>query len=44
MAVKKIVVHRIKRRTHRKGVHSKNNTSRLKNSKIYKKKYKGQGR
>ena len=31
-------------RRKRKGVHSKNNTSNRKNSKNYKKKYRGQGR
>lgn len=31
-------------RTKRPGVHSKNNTSSLKKSKNYKKKYRGQGR
>ena len=28
----------------RPGIHSKNNTSKLKSSKVYKKNYKGQGR
>lgn len=31
-------------RKKRKGIHSKNNTSRSKKSKNYKKKYRGQGR
>ncbi len=33
-----------KRRKRRRGVHAKTKTSKLKNSKNYKKKYRGQGR
>jgi len=33
-----------KPKTKRKGIHSKNNTSKLKSSRNYKKSYKGQGR
>ncbi len=33
-----------KKSVKRKGVHSKNKTSGLKSSKLYKKKYRGQGR
>jgi hypothetical protein len=34
----------IKKNVKRKGMHSKNKTSSLKSSKLYKKKYRGQGR
>ena len=34
----------IKKKINRKGVHSKNKNSVLKSSKLYKKKYKGQGK
>jgi hypothetical protein len=33
-----------KAKSNRKGVHSKSKTSKLKSSKLYKKKYRGQGR
>lgn len=35
---------RVKIKVRRKGVHSKNECSNLKSSKLYKKRYKGQGR
>ena len=38
------VVSYITRKKKRKGIHSKSKTSVLKNSKLYKKKYNGQGR
>ena len=41
---KAIWVYREKKRKKRKGVHAKSKTSNTKGSKIYKKKYKGQGK
>lgn len=41
---KQITTSRIKVKRKRKGVHSKNNTSRNKNSRNYVKKYRAQGR
>jgi uncharacterized protein YnzC (UPF0291/DUF896 family) len=41
---KQIVINYIKNKTKRKGVHSKNKQSKLKSSKNYVKKYRGQGR
>jgi hypothetical protein len=35
---------RVKIKVRRKGIHSKNNCSNLKSSKLYRKTYKGQGR
>lgn len=35
---------RVKKKKSRKGIHSKNKTSSNKNSRLYKKKYRGQGR
>ena len=41
----KVIVHKIvKKEIKRPGVHSKSKSSSLKSSKLYKKKYKGQGR
>ena len=44
MAKKQLVINYVKKKTKRKGIHSKNNTSKLKSSKNYVKKYRGQGR
>lgn len=43
MRLKK-VEYSFKSRTKRPGIHSKNGTSKSKGSKLYKKKYRGQGR
>tara|TARA_R100000734_G_scaffold11026_1_gene8276 strand:- start:3132 stop:3269 length:138 start_codon:yes stop_codon:yes gene_type:complete len=44
MARGPVFVYREKKRVKRKGIHSKSKTSRLKTSKNYSKKYRGQGR
>lgn len=44
MARRPEYIHREKKKVKRKGVHSKTKTSCLKSSKLYKKKYVGQGR
>jgi len=44
MAKKNVFVYRIKKKVRRKDTHSKSKTSRLKSSKNYRKKYRGQGR
>ena len=41
--MKTIGQHEVKKRTKRKGIHAKSKTSKLKNSKNYKKPYNGQG-
>lgn len=40
----KAAEHRRKNRKRRPGIHSKNRASKNKNSKLYKKRYRGQGR
>jgi len=42
--MKKIVINYENKKIKRKGIHSKSKSSSLKSSKIYKKKYRGQGR
>jgi|TARA_B100001059_G_C17619692_1_gene468861 hypothetical protein len=42
--MKKAVTYEAKKKIRRKGVHAKSKTSKLKNSKNYKKPYKGQGK
>jgi hypothetical protein len=42
--MKKSVTYEAKKKIRRKGVHAKSKTSKLKNSKNYKKPYKGQGK
>ncbi len=44
MARQNSFIHIDKPKVNRKGVHAKSKTSNLKNSKNYKKKYRGQGR
>tara|TARA_R110002012_G_scaffold280_4_gene1084 strand:+ start:937 stop:1074 length:138 start_codon:yes stop_codon:yes gene_type:complete len=44
MARKAIVITYIKKKIRRKGIHAKTKTSRVKSSKNYFKKYRGQGR
>lgn len=44
MAKKNVFVYRIKKKVRRPDIHSKSKTSRLKSSKNYRKKYRGQGR
>jgi hypothetical protein len=44
MARQAAFIHREKKQTKRPNVHAKSKTSKLKNSKLYKKKYNGQGR
>ena len=44
MAKRLEVAHILKPKVKRKGVHAKTKTSKTKTSKLYKKKYKGQGR
>jgi len=44
MAMARVFVFRAKKRVKRKGIHSKNRSSRNKNSKFYLKRYRGQGR
>ncbi len=44
MAKKNVFVYRIKKKVRRPDTHSKSKTSRLKSSKNYRKKYRGQGR
>tara|TARA_A100001011_G_C14257875_1_gene820903 strand:- start:153 stop:287 length:135 start_codon:yes stop_codon:yes gene_type:complete len=44
MAKQQISVYKTKKKVKRPGIHSKTKTSKLKSSKFYKKKYRGQGR
>tara|TARA_R100000734_G_C3289349_1_gene81429 strand:- start:99 stop:233 length:135 start_codon:yes stop_codon:yes gene_type:complete len=44
MAKRIIYVHKQKKKVKKPGIHAKTKTSKLKSSKFYKKKYRGQGR
>ena len=44
MARQQINVYKAKKKVKRPGIHAKTKTSKLKSSKFYKKKYRGQGR